>query len=364
MKSKPLVTIITPSYNQGNFIEYTILSVLNQTYENIEYIVIDGASTDGTIEILNKYGNKIKYVSEPDKGQADAINKGFKMAKGEIIGWINSDDLLDENSIEKIISHFIEDKKLGICYGNIINIDETGNILSKTENKNITLNKLLYINSEVVQPGSFYKKAFVEKVNYLDDNLRYVMDFDLWIRILKLGNIKYVNETLAYFRLHANSKTVSEQDGFAPEIEKVLKRNDGSIYALPNLYLRDRYYMEWKERLIPKLKKAFKNATEKNIGIYGSGGHTVSMLKLYKDFFGEIDFNIYIFDSDNNKINTELLGFTIHSIDNILNYNLDRIIISSYSFQEQISCKVEEIVKNNIHIMKLYGEDEYIFFSN
>jgi len=204
---EPLVTIVTPSYNQAQFITETIESILSQTYKNIEYIVVDGGSTDGTVGILKSYEDKrVKWISERDDGQSDAINKGFRMAKGEIIGWINSDDLLMPYTVEKIVEAF-KDEEVGLVYGNTLIIDETGNFVKEYKPGEITLERLLKIDQSVPQPGSFYRKRFVDLAGGLNKQLNFVMDYDLFIRLIKISKAVYVPIPLAKFRLHSRSKT-------------------------------------------------------------------------------------------------------------------------------------------------------------
>lgn len=358
MDRVPLITIITPSFNQGCYIEETIKSVLSQTYLNIEYIVMDGGSTDNTIEILKKYKDKIKYFSEKDNGQADAINKGFKMAKGEIIGWINSDDLLDGKCVELVVREFIKDNEVGLVYGNYVNINKDSVEMNVVKNGSISLYRLLNIDAGLSQPGSFYRKSFVTQIGYLDEKLRYVMDYDLWIKLLKVSKIKYLDSTLAYFRLHDKSKTISEIDEFAPEIHKVLKRNDGSVYALPSKYLRENYYDKWFLRAKKMIEDTFYDCAGKNIGIYGTGMHTKSMLDVCDQIYGIDKFNIFMFDSNKNKWDTTFCGYNIFSPEKINDFNIYKLVISSFSFQEEIYDSVEKFVNANIKLIKLYDKEK------
>lgn len=352
----PLVTIITPSFNQGCYIEETIKSVLSQTYLNIEYIVMDGGSTDNTIEILDKYKEKVKYISKKDKGQADAINKGFKMAKGEIIGWINSDDILDCKCVELVVKEFLSDDSVGLVYGNYININKDGSAINTVKRDNISLERLLNVDSALSQPGSFYRKKVVAQANFLDENLKYVMDYDLWIKILKASNIKYLDNVLAYFRLHDQSKTVSQINNFAPEIDKVLKKYGGSVYALPCEYLKENYYDKWFLRMQDIIKKVFGNYLGRNIGIYATGTHTKSMLQICNEIYGIKNFNIFMFDSNKDKWRKNFCGYDILSPEEISNCDLDEIIISSFSFQDEIYEVIKKYVTNEAKIIKLYDK--------
>lgn len=204
------ISIVTPSYNQGDYIEETIQSILNQTYKNIEYIIQDGCSSDKTIEVLNKYKNEdnIKVYIEKDKGQSEAINKGFRKSTGELIGWINSDDILERDCIEKIVKKYKQDKNVSILYGDIELIDSRGGHIGNVNLNDITYNKLLNVNPNITQQGSFYKTELVKKIGYLDENLHYTMDYDLWLRLLKENDkaVK-VKGVIAKFRLHNESKT-------------------------------------------------------------------------------------------------------------------------------------------------------------
>ncbi|MDR7372352.1 glycosyltransferase family 2 protein [Flavobacterium aquidurense] len=222
------VTIITPSYNQGQFIEATIQSVLNQTYNNIEYIVLDACSTDQTSEILNKYADKIsKIICEKDKGQSDAINKGFKMASGDLVGWINSDDILHSDCVERIVAQYKIDSNGSIYYNSKCDIiDKQNNQIGIIDRKISDRNFLLKIKYEVLQPGSFYSTDKVRLVNFLDENCHYCMDLDLWLKLLKHGGIIDIGGSpIAGYREWELTKTSTGAEKFYKNIYEVLRRH-------------------------------------------------------------------------------------------------------------------------------------------
>ncbi|MDO5572194.1 MAG: glycosyltransferase family 2 protein [Bacteroidales bacterium] len=223
--NQPLVTIITPSFNQGIFIERTIKSVLNQSYKNIEYIVVDGCSTDDTKFILEKYSKEIGLtICEKDNGQSEAINKGFNMAKGELVGWINSDDTLESDCVEKIVEMYNKNRSCAIFYGSIVNvIDDKDDYLYQIKRKVNSRDELIFKNFDVLQPGSFYNRELLCQTSLLNTGIRYCMDLDLWIRLLEKGDIACFSEKpLANFRLWCDSKTSCSREEFLHEIKKTL----------------------------------------------------------------------------------------------------------------------------------------------
>jgi len=230
----PLVSIITPSYNQGQFVEETIQSVLNQTYPNIEYIFVDGGSTDQTMQIVDKFKDKINVIiHEKDKGQADAINKGFKLAKGELVGWINSDDILYPQCVEKIINLYNEKPDGAIYYSSYIDwIDKKGNITAQRSVIIKNRNYLLNDNYVIVQPGSFYPIKLVKK-NYLDIDNHYCMDLAFWLDLLNFGEIYSVqtDQPLAAFRIYNGTKTDTGKIKFLMNIKKVLLQHRAKKYS-------------------------------------------------------------------------------------------------------------------------------------
>jgi glycosyltransferase involved in cell wall biosynthesis len=202
------ISIIIPTYNCSKYIEKAIDSVLNQKYVNKELIVVDGNSTDNTIEILKKYQDKIKWISEKDNGQADAINKGFKMASGEIVAWLNADDYYESDIFEKIVAEFKNNSNLSLLYGNCRSVDENGNLIKINKPpRKISASKLIRNGNYIFQPSSFYRKGVVEKINFLDSKLNYWMEYDLYIKLLQNGDGQYIDEILSVFLIRDNQKS-------------------------------------------------------------------------------------------------------------------------------------------------------------
>jgi glycosyltransferase involved in cell wall biosynthesis len=227
MEKFPLVSIITPSYNQGGFLEQTIRSVLQQTYSRIEYLLIDGGSSDESKQILQKYARHFSYwVSEPDRGQAHAINKGLARAKGEIVGWINADDLLLPETVATAVSAFLENPGIDVVYGGLQRIDAHGKLVPTPvlPKDRIEFSKEQVIGECIVnQPGSFWQSKWVNQVGFLDENLRYGLDYEYWIRIaLAGGEFKRLPQAVAQFRLSEGSKTVGETEKMGLEQLKIL----------------------------------------------------------------------------------------------------------------------------------------------
>ena len=234
------ISIITPSYNQGEFVEQTIHSVLNQTYKNIEYIIVDGGSTDCTLEIINRYQDQISVISEKDNGQSDAINKGFKRATGELVGWINSDDLLYPDCVEKIVELYHRHPDGSIYYPAILDvIDREGKLLYKFIRKIPDRNHLLNRNYSVIQPGSFYNRCLIEQIGYLDESVYYCMDLDLWLRLLKEnGKIYYFQRhALAAFRMWEDTKTAQGGIRFLQNTKQILDHHGAKKFSKAKFHL-------------------------------------------------------------------------------------------------------------------------------
>lgn len=208
----PKISIVTPSYNQVNFLEETIRSVLLQGYPNLEYFIIDGGSTDGSVEIVRKYEPWLAgWVSEHDQGQADAIAKGFSRSSGKYVAWINSDDLYKPNTFEKIASVFAEYQDAALIYGGCVLLDEMNPRSPRIwAGKPCTVKELILEANTIPQPAAFIRRTALEEVGGINSNLKFVMDHELWTRLGRAGNLVHVPDTLAEFRFHPESKSVSQ----------------------------------------------------------------------------------------------------------------------------------------------------------
>lgn len=225
------VSVITPSYNQGVYIEQTIQSVLRQKGDfELEYLIMDGGSQDGTIEILKKYNGQLQWVSEKDRGQSHGVNKGFEKATGEIIGWLNSDDLYEEGALQKVVSIFKSNSDYQWVVGRCRIIDENGREIRKaiTRYKDKSLDRYNYsrllIEDFISQPAVFFRRSFLNEVGLLDEDLLYTMDYDLWLRMGAGANPVIINDYLASFRYYSNSKTGGELKKSLDEVKELCRR--------------------------------------------------------------------------------------------------------------------------------------------
>jgi glycosyltransferase involved in cell wall biosynthesis len=232
------VTIVTPSFNQGDFVEETILSVLQQTYSNIEYIVVDGGSTDCTNDILQKYQDQITLIQGQDEGQTDAINIGFRKATGDLVGWLNSDDVLETEAVERIVEAYEQNSDASIYYGYARIIDSEGDFIGFPRWGRLTYDNLVRGRPCLIQQGSFYPRHYIEQVGYLDASLRMAMDVDLFLKLLKLGEAEFIPEFLARIRVYDQTKTSRYQGILFRETIRVRLRNGMSIKWLPLFVLK------------------------------------------------------------------------------------------------------------------------------
>ncbi|WKZ40730.1 MAG: glycosyltransferase family 2 protein [Anaerolineales bacterium] len=249
----PLVSIITPSFNQAAYLEETIQSVLAQDYPRIEYIVMDGGSTDGSVGVIQKYQSSLAFwVSEQDKGQTDAINKGFNRAKGDILAWINSDDTYNPKAVGEAVLYLMENPDVAMVYADCDFIDEQGRVIGKFASRQTDYKKLRQGYVHIPQQTMFFRAKYWKEVGPLDPSFYFAMDYDLWVRIAARAPIKYLpGRTWANFRIHTSSKTnVNDERGWK-EMLRVHYRDGGSFFALivAKYYLRKIIGPLWKWRI-------------------------------------------------------------------------------------------------------------------
>ena len=261
--SLPPVSIITPSFNQAPFIAETIESVLNQDYPNLEYIIVDGGSTDGSVEIIQSYADKLAWwVSEKDKGQTDAINKGFARANGQILAWLNSDDTYEPNAIREAVEFLMQNPDVGMVYGDCNFIDENSYKFGKFNAAQTDLEKLQRGYVHIPQQASFWRAELWQEVAPLDDSFYFAMDYDLWVRLAKISELRYLpGRNWANFRLHNDAKSIADDDRCWPEMMRVHYREGGSFFSLMNAKYLIRKVLApwWNWRRRRQIEKALKN---------------------------------------------------------------------------------------------------------
>ena len=223
-------SIITPSYNQGQFIERTIQSVLNQAEITFDYMVCDGGSSDNTLAVLEKYQPYLKWVSEPDEGQADAVNKGIRNTTGDIIAWINSDDVYYPLALRKVRDIFKAFPDVKVVYGNANHIDQTDGIIRPYPTEPWQYNRLKKT-CFLCQPAVFFRRSLVERYGGLDNTLQYCMDYELWLRYGQHADFYFLPEKLAGSRMYASNKTMGQALAAHAEINRMLEAKLGVIPA-------------------------------------------------------------------------------------------------------------------------------------
>jgi glycosyltransferase involved in cell wall biosynthesis len=244
MNAEPLVSIVTPSFNQAAYLEAAIRSVLTQDYTHVEYIVMDGGSTDGSTEILEKYSDQIDFwVSEPDQGQADAINRGIRKAQGEIIAWLNSDDVYLPEAVSHAVKVLNSEPGVGMVYGDGIMVGENLEIYDYHHYPQLNLVDLLAF-EVILQPATFIRRNVLEEVGLLNSDYNLILDHELWVRIANKYLIKHVPGYWALERTHEQAKTIALAEQFVAEAEHmieaarasddlgtVVRENSARIYA-------------------------------------------------------------------------------------------------------------------------------------
>ena len=245
MKTLPLISVVTPSFNQARFIGEALASVQLQNYSNCEHLVIDGMSTDSTVDILRNFtGGKghenIFWTSERDSGQSQALNKGFRLAQGDIVGWLNSDDRYRPGCFERIVREFADNPEVDILYGDYLVVDELGKALHIRREIEFNAFVLLYHRVLYIPTtATFFRRRIFEEGNWLEEKLQYAMDLEFFIRLSKRGYcFKHIPEVLAEFRLQPNSKTCSSSDKQRMEHNQVILTASPILCRLRSPHMR------------------------------------------------------------------------------------------------------------------------------
>lgn len=225
----PLVSVVTPSLNQGGYIEEAIASVLEQDYPRVEHIVIDGGSTDGTLDVLRRYPH-LRWVSEPDAGQAAAINTGFRFARGDIYGWLNADDYYLPGAITAAVE-LMQASACGLVHGGWRRVDEHGNVLRDVSPIPFDYARQLDEVNAVCQPGSFFPREAYWAVGGVDESYRYAMDYELWLKLGERFAVRHVDRLQAAYRYHGRSKSIAEYEAFGPETIRASRAHGGRFLS-------------------------------------------------------------------------------------------------------------------------------------
>lgn len=230
------ISIVTPSFNQAAFLEEALWSVKNQHYPYTEHLIIDGGSTDRTIEILRNYSSQpdwkhLSWVSEHDRGQSDALNKGFRMARGQIVGWLNSDDRYRSGCFRSVLEGFRKYPNMDVVYGDYTWIDERGRITQIRREIGFSHFILKYHHTLCIpSTATFFKRRIFEEGQFIDEDLHYSMDYEFFLRLAGTGyRFKHIRRLLADFRWHSQSKTVLASDGQLREFEGIVTKNSALL---------------------------------------------------------------------------------------------------------------------------------------
>ncbi len=226
----PRISVVMPSYNQAQFVEETLRSVLLQGYPDLEFIAIDGGSTDSSVDLIQKYSPWLAYwVSEPDRGQSHAINNGFKRATGTIFAWLNSDDVFARNALGKLAEAAVEHPEADLIYGDCDAIDRQGGFMFKCEQvRDFDQRWLLEHGNIIAQPSAFFRRSAFEEIGGIDEELHYVMDWDLWLRLGARGRALYIPYLLSYMRIYPEAKSSAGDRVLFAELKHMLGKHGGS----------------------------------------------------------------------------------------------------------------------------------------
>lgn len=224
--SLPLVTIVTPSFNQAPFLRAAIESVLAQDYAAVEYLVMDGGSSDGSVDILKEFTGRVTWESGRDAGQADALAKGFARARGAILGWLNADDLLFPGALTQAVEHFQANPDVALVYGDAVYVDAEGRTLMPARQvRPFDLDRLRYWSDYIVQPSAFFRRTAYEAVGGLDTSLHWALDYDLWLKLGARYRVDYLRRVWSGYRIQGDSKTVTGSFKRIAEVAAMARRH-------------------------------------------------------------------------------------------------------------------------------------------
>ena len=230
------VSVVTPCLNAGPHIAATIQSVLSQDYPKIEYLVMDAGSTDGTLDVLRPFGERVRWISQPDRGQADAINKGFAQTHGEILAWLNADDTYLPGAVRAAAKFLAEHPDVAMVYGDANFIDAAGNLIGPCAHiEPFNKHRLFHYSDFIVQPAAFFRRSAFEAVGGLDPALHWAMDYDLWLKIAGRYTMQHIPVAMANYRWLGESKTASGGWKRLDEIRDLLNRHGCGLPAYVNL---------------------------------------------------------------------------------------------------------------------------------
>lgn len=229
---RPLVTVVTPSLNQGGFIRATIESVLSQDYDRLEYLVVDGGSTDQTANVVSDYSSRLTFVTESDRGQSHAINKGFRRTRGEYVAWLNSDDVFLPGAVRRAVAGLEQHRHLGAVYGEGYLMDRAGKLTGRfPHTRPFDFPRLVYLSDYILQQTVFFRRSVFDQIGYLDEDLHYVMDWDILIRVAKRFALGYLPEYMACLREYPEAKSFAGGAPRIAEIRRIMIRHTGLRFA-------------------------------------------------------------------------------------------------------------------------------------
>jgi hypothetical protein len=273
------VTVVTPSLNQSRYLPEAIESVLGQDYPRLEYIVVDGGSTDGSLEVLAAHAARLRYISERDGGQAEAINKGFRAARGSILAWLNADDVYAKGAIARAVEALRAHPGVDLVYGRGEILDEDGRAVGAFEEiEPFSLWRLLHVLDYVLQPAAFFRRDAAFAAGLLDEGLHFALDWDLWIRLAARGEVLHLEEPLAFSRVHARTKTSTGGWRRIRELGRLTRRHTGEfwtpgvkLYALDTLSETLRRGRPWLRRAVDALERRVAGRIVRRLPLHADG---------------------------------------------------------------------------------------------